>query len=132
MTEHSGTEAVVFGDAEAWEDWLVGNHDRSSHVWLKIAKKGSRASTVTIGQALEVALCHGWIDGHRKALDENYYLQRYSPRRPRSNWSWINVQLARALIEAGRMRPAGLAAIEAAQADGRWARAESQGRQGSR
>jgi uncharacterized protein YdeI (YjbR/CyaY-like superfamily) len=87
---------------------------------MKIAKKGSGATTLTAPEALEVALCYGWIDGQRKALDDTYFLQRYTPRRARSRWSKINRAKAEALIAAGRMRPAGLAEVQRAQADGRW------------
>jgi uncharacterized protein YdeI (YjbR/CyaY-like superfamily) len=91
---------------------------------LLIAKKGSEKTSVTISDALDVALCYGWIDSQRVGRDTDYYLQRYSPRRPRSNWSRLNVQRAGALIDAGRMRPPGLAEVAAARADGRWAAAQ--------
>ncbi|MFI6165363.1 YdeI family protein [Nocardia sp. NPDC051052] len=110
--------SVRFPDAAGWESWLADRHDESAGIWLVIAKKG--AAGLTIGAALEVALCYGWIDSHRKGLDEQYYLQRYSPRRPKSPWSRINAGKAEALIAAGRMRAPGLAAIRAAVADGRW------------
>lgn len=116
----TGEPVVAFDDAGQWEAWLAEHHDTAAGVWLKIAKKNSEATTVTLPEALDVALCHGWIDGRRKALDEHHYLQRYSPRRPRSSWSKVNVAKAEALIAAGRMRPSGLAEIEAAKADGRW------------
>ncbi|MQY04765.1 YdeI/OmpD-associated family protein [Actinomadura macrotermitis] len=112
---------LVLADAGAWEAWLAEHHGARSGVWLKIAKKGSGATTVTLPEALDVALCHGWIDSQRKRCDDTYYLQRYSPRGPRSPWSQVNVAKAEALIAAGRMRPAGFAEIEAAKADGRWA-----------
>lgn len=111
--------SVRFPGAAEWELWLADRYDESAEVWLVIAKKG--AAGLTIGAALEVALCYGWIDSHRKGLDERYYLQRYSPRRPKSPWSRINVEKAEALITAGRMRAPGFAAIRAAEADGRWA-----------
>ncbi|SPT60407.1 MULTISPECIES: YdeI/OmpD-associated family protein [Actinomadura] len=109
-----------FQDAAAWEAWLAAHHASADGVWLKIAKKGAPVTSLRIGEALEVALCHGWIDSHRRALDEHFYLQRYSRRRAGSPWSRINVERAEALVAAGRMRPAGMAEIEAARADGRW------------
>lgn len=110
-------------DAAEWESWLAAHHTARDDVWLKIAKKGSGLPSVTPAEATEVALCFGWIDGHRKSHDEAHFLQRYSPRRRGSSWSRVNVERAEALIEAGRMRPAGLAQVEAAEADGRWAAA---------
>jgi uncharacterized protein YdeI (YjbR/CyaY-like superfamily) len=109
-----------FQDAAAWDAWLAAHHGSADGVWLKIAKKGAPVTSLRIGEALEVALCHGWIDSHRKALDEHFYLQRYSRRRAGGPWSRINVERAEALIAAGRMRPSGMAEIEAARADGRW------------
>jgi uncharacterized protein YdeI (YjbR/CyaY-like superfamily) len=103
-----------------WEDWLDENHATSRGVWLKIAKKGSGLRTVTHAEALESALCFGWIDGQRKAHDERFFLQRFTPRGPRSTWSRINRDKASELVAQGRMRPAGRAEVERAQADGRW------------
>jgi uncharacterized protein YdeI (YjbR/CyaY-like superfamily) len=111
-----------FPDAAAWEAWLE-DHGGEREAWLRIGKESSPAGRLRIGPALESALCFGWIDGHRKALDGVSFLQRYSPRRARSPWSARNRALAEALIADGRMRPAGFAAIEAARADGRWAAA---------
>jgi uncharacterized protein YdeI (YjbR/CyaY-like superfamily) len=109
------------------ESWLSANWQRPNGVWLKIAKKGSRVASVTVSEALDVALCYGWIDGTRRRLDEQDFLQRYCPRRPGSSWSKVNVARVEALVAAGRMRPPGLAQVEAAKADGRWAAAyESQ------
>lgn len=88
--------------------------------WLKIAKKGTGVTTVTYAEALDVALCHGWIDGQLRGLDATFYLQRFTPRRPRSLWSKINIAKVEALTAAGRMRPGGLREVEAAKADGRW------------
>jgi uncharacterized protein YdeI (YjbR/CyaY-like superfamily) len=102
------------------ERWLEKNHGDSEGILLKIAKKGSGACSVTYAEALEVALCFGWIDSQKRALDDTYFLQRFTPRRPRGRWSRINREKAEALIEAGDMRPAGLAEVEAARADGRW------------
>ncbi|WP_233224912.1 YdeI family protein [Nocardia sp. MDA0666] len=111
--------ANCFPDAAAWADWLDGHHTDDG-AWLMIARKGSSAPLITIDEAAEVALCYGWIDGHRRAHDDRSFLQRYSPRRPGSTWSQVNVARADALIAAGRMRPPGLRAVEAARADGRW------------
>jgi uncharacterized protein YdeI (YjbR/CyaY-like superfamily) len=104
-----------------FERWLATNHDRQPEVWLRIFKKGSGFPTVTAAQALDVALCWGWIDGIRKALDEQSFLQRYTPRRPRSAWSQINRDHITRLTAAGRMSPHGQRQVEAAKADGRWA-----------
>ena len=102
---------------------MRANHATSPGLWLRIAKKGSGITTVDITDAIEVALCYGWIDGLRHGHDETYFRQRFTPRKPRSKWSQINRDRAEALIEAGRMRPAGQAQVDAAKADGRWAAA---------
>lgn len=103
--------------------WYAKNHDTSPGIWLKVAKKDSGIPSVTIVEALDVALCYGWIDGQRMPFDDKYYLQKYTPRRPKSIWSKINVEKVERLIKSGEMQPAGLKAIEAAKADGRWANA---------
>jgi uncharacterized protein YdeI (YjbR/CyaY-like superfamily) len=110
---------IAFASGAEWEAWLEDNHG-SPGVWLKIAKKDSGITSVSHPEALEIALCFGWIDSRREALDEHYFLQRYSPRRPRGKWSQINREKAERLIAEGRMRPAGLAEVERAKADGRW------------
>jgi uncharacterized protein YdeI (YjbR/CyaY-like superfamily) len=110
----------LFASRETWERWLDRNHGKQEGVWLKFAKKASGKRTVTYGEALDVALCYGWIDGQTKGLDDAYYLQRFTPRRARSKWSKINRDKVGALIEQGRMKPAGLAEVERAKADGRW------------
>jgi uncharacterized protein YdeI (YjbR/CyaY-like superfamily) len=107
-------------DRDAWSRWLEAHHDSAPDVWLKVAKKGSGVTTVTHAEALEEAIRYGWIDAVRHAHDETYFLQRFTPRGPRSKWSQINRQTAQRLIEAKRMHPAGLAQVEAAKADGRW------------
>ena len=112
-----------FKSAKGFDAWLRKNHAASGGLWLKIAKKGAQEPSVTYPQALEIALCWGWIDGQKKALDDQHYLQRFTPRRARSIWSKANIDKAEALIEAGRMQAAGQAQIAAAKADGRWARA---------
>ena len=109
-----------FASAKAWERWLARNHDASPGVWLKIAKKGSGVATVDIVDAIETALCYGWIDGLRHRHDETYFRQRFTPRKPRSKWSMINRERVEALTAAGRIRPSGQAQIDAAKADGRW------------
>ncbi|TDD23113.1 YdeI/OmpD-associated family protein [Nonomuraea diastatica] len=112
-----------FADAAQWESWLGGHHEDDGGAWLLIAKKGAPVVSVTAGEALDVALCYGWIDSHRKAHDEHRFLQRYSRRRKGSAWSQVNVERVEVLTAAGRMRPSGLAEVAAAQADGRWAAA---------
>lgn len=113
-------EVLEFPDAAAWESWLEVHHDQRTEAWLQIAKRHSGIASVTITEALDVALCYGWIDGQRRAHDDVSFLQRYSRRRPRSSWSKVNVAKVDALMAAGRMRPAGLAEVAAAKADGRW------------
>lgn len=111
---------VLFASQGELEAWLEENHASSQGLWLKIAKKGSGVESVSYAEALEVALCFGWIDSQKRALDERHFLQRFTPRRPRGRWSRINREAAEGLIAASRMRPAGLAEVEAAKADGRW------------
>ncbi len=119
---------LTFPDSAAWEAWLAAHHASENEAWLRIAKKDSGLESITIREALDVALCYGWIDGQRKGNDEASFLQRYCPRRARSSWSKINVGKVEALIAAGRMQPPGLAQVAAARADGRWAVAyEGQG-----
>jgi uncharacterized protein YdeI (YjbR/CyaY-like superfamily) len=113
-------DTITCEDAAAWEAWLAANHGLRTGVWLKIAKRHTGVASLTNDEAVDVGLCWGWISGHRKALDETYFLQRYTPRRPRSNWSAVNVAKVEALSAAGRMRPPGLAEVDAAKADGRW------------
>jgi uncharacterized protein YdeI (YjbR/CyaY-like superfamily) len=109
-----------FRTEAAFEAWLAANHARETEVWLKIYKKGSGVPTVNPAQALDVALCWGWIDGLRKAFDERSFLQRFSPRRARSLWSQINRNHVARLTSAGRMTPHGQRQVDAAKADGRW------------
>jgi uncharacterized protein YdeI (YjbR/CyaY-like superfamily) len=113
-------ETLPFPDQRAFQEWLDANHATAPGVWVKFAKKGSGLPTVVYAEAVEVALCYGWIDGQAKSFDDTYYLQRFTPRRARSKWSQINVKKAEALIASGAMRPAGLAEVERAKADGRW------------
>jgi uncharacterized protein YdeI (YjbR/CyaY-like superfamily) len=112
-----------FASEAAFERWLAANHDRSTELWLKIHKKASGKPTVTYAQALDVALCWGWIDGIKKRFDETSFLQRFTPRRAKSLWSQINRDHIARLTRAGRMRPSGQAQVDAARADGRWAAA---------
>jgi uncharacterized protein YdeI (YjbR/CyaY-like superfamily) len=116
----NGLEVLTFADAAEFESWLADYHDKRDGVWLRIAKKGSGARSINAAEALEVALCFGWIDSHRKSVDESHFVQKYSPRRPRSSWSKVNTDRVEALIAAGRMREPGLAQVAAAKADGRW------------
>ena len=113
----------AFKSETAFNAWLRANHSRETEIWLRIYKTSSGKPTVTNAQALDVALCWGWIDGIRKALDDESFLQRYSPRRTRSIWSQVNREHVRRLTEAGRMQPAGQQQVDAAKADGRWAAA---------
>jgi uncharacterized protein YdeI (YjbR/CyaY-like superfamily) len=110
----------AFRTEAAFERWLARFHDREPELWLRIYKKGSGVPSVTAAQALDVALCWGWIDGIRKGLDELSFLQRYTPRRSKSAWSQVNREHVARLIEAGRMTPQGMRHVEAARADGRW------------
>jgi uncharacterized protein YdeI (YjbR/CyaY-like superfamily) len=111
---------LSFRSAAEWEGWLRDNHARSEGVWIKIAKKATGIESVRYPEVLESAICFGWIDGQRQALDERRFLQRFTPRRKRSRWSRINRDTAERLITDGRMHPAGLAEVERARADGRW------------
>src|SRR5436309_169395 len=109
-----------FASAAEWEAWLEEHHASSDGVSVQIAKKGTGLESVRYPEVLESALCFGWIDARRQALDEQWFLQRFTPRRARSRWSKINRETAERLIASGRMRPAGLAEVERAKADGRW------------
>ncbi|MBV8065271.1 MAG: hypothetical protein JOY73_07095 [Actinobacteria bacterium] len=113
-------EPRSFRTRAAWAKWLDAHHGDDEGVWLKFAKKGSGATTVSYADALEVALCYGWIDSQVKRFDEAYYIQRFTPRRRRSPWSPTNRAAAERLIAAGLMQPSGLAQVEQAKADGRW------------
>lgn len=111
---------LTCGSRAEWEAWLDAHHTEASGVWLKIAKKGAHTLTVSYAEALESALCYGWIDGQKAALDEAFWLQRFTPRRAGSGWSKVNREKAEALTASGKMRPAGLRQVEQAKADGRW------------
>ncbi|HVW47615.1 MAG TPA: YdeI/OmpD-associated family protein [Solirubrobacterales bacterium] len=113
-------EIVLFDDRGAFEAWLEVNGAESDGLWLKIAKRGAPVPSVTYAEAVELALCFGWIDSQKRGFDETHFLQRFTPRRPRGRWSKINREKAEALEAAGALRPAGAAEVEAAKADGRW------------
>lgn len=114
---------VLFPDQGAWEEWLDRHHAGERGLWLRIAKKASELSSVSYPEALDTALCYGWIDGQRKRFDEDSFIQKFTPRGPRSLWSKRNREHVERLIAAGQMQPAGLAAVDAARGDGRWERA---------
>ena len=124
-TGKDGKPILQLASPEEWEAWLDAEHAGSDGVWLKFAKKGSGVTTVLYPEALDVALCFGWIDSQVMTLDERFYLQKFTPRRSKSKWSKINVEKIEALTKAGRMRPAGLEQVELAKADGRWGAAYS-------
>jgi len=115
-----GRPVLLFATAALWERWLERQPADSAGLWLKLAKKDCETPSIDYATALESALCFGWIDGQKRSYDVSYWLQGFTPRKPRSKWSQINRDKATALIEAGRMRPAGLREVEAARADGRW------------
>ncbi|MBW4061048.1 YdeI/OmpD-associated family protein [Candidatus Saccharibacteria bacterium] len=112
-------EISLFED-NAWHAWLEQNHTQNKGLWLKISKKGSVYPSISYADALNEALCYGWIDGQKQAYDDGYYLQKFTPRRSKSVWSKINVSHIERLVSAGRMQPSGLAAVEPAKADGCW------------
>ena len=123
MTLPTDLPVMAFPDQAAFEAWLEAEGSTAPGVYVKLAKKGAGVPSVTYPELVESALCFGWIDGRSNRLDDRFYLQRMTPRRARSVWSQKNVGAVEGLIEAGRMRPAGLAAVDAARADGRWDRA---------
>jgi uncharacterized protein YdeI (YjbR/CyaY-like superfamily) len=114
---------ILFPDPAAWEAWLEEHHASAPGVWLRFAKKASALTSVNYAEALDVALCYGWIDGQVNKLDADSYVQKFTPRGKKSLWSKVNVGKVERLDAAGRMRPAGQAAVDAARADGRWERA---------
>lgn len=119
----------TFKDAKSFNNWLAKRHDKDDEVWIKIHKVDSGLTSITPKEAIDVVLCWGWIDGLRKGFDERSFLQRYSPRKKTSVWSQINVDNVTRLIKEGRMTAHGLAHVEAAKADGRWARAYKGGKE---
>jgi uncharacterized protein YdeI (YjbR/CyaY-like superfamily) len=114
---------LSFASAADFDAYLEREHAAAPGVYLKLAKKGSGIPSITSTEAIELAVCYGWIDGRAQTIDDTWWLSRYTPRRPKSIWSQKNVNTIARLTEEGRMRPAGLAAVEAAKADGRWDRA---------
>jgi uncharacterized protein YdeI (YjbR/CyaY-like superfamily) len=117
-----------FEDAQAFNKWLKANHRKETEVWIKLHKVGSGLESITAKEAIDVALCWGWIDAVRKGLDDKSYLQRYTPRTSKSIWSQVNVANVARLIDEGRMTPHGLKQVELAKADGRWERAYASGK----
>jgi uncharacterized protein YdeI (YjbR/CyaY-like superfamily) len=122
-----GLPVVAFASQAEWQAWLEANHESVPGVWVKLAKMGSGIQSVSYAEAVEVALCYGWIDGLARRADDDCWLQRFTPRRARSKWSKINRDKATRLIESGQMRPAGLREVERAKADGRWEAAYDSG-----
>lgn len=120
METYLDIPVMTFGTGAAWEDWLKENHTLQTGIWMKIPRKHTGIPSVSLTDALDTCLCYGWIDGQRRSHDEQYFLQKYTPRRPRSLWSKVNIDKVQALTTAGRMRPPGLQAVAKAQADGRW------------
>ena len=111
---------LPFESKEKWADWLAKQHDKSAGVWMKLAKKATGIPSVTYVEAVEVALCYGWIDGQAGSFDDKFWLVKFTPRRPKSIWSQINTKRVEQLIASGEMKPSGLKAVEAAKQDGRW------------
>ena len=120
MAEHKGLPIQTFADRAAWEKWLAGNGARSPGIWLKLAKTTARKPTIARSDAIEAALCFGWIDGQIDKFDDAFWLTRFTPRGPKSRWSQNNRETALRLVAAGKMKPAGQAEIDRAKADGRW------------
>jgi uncharacterized protein YdeI (YjbR/CyaY-like superfamily) len=116
----AGLPIITFADAAGFEQWLGQQDPDAAGLWLKLAKKGAPSPTLSRAEAVDAALCHGWIDGQQDRSDDHYWLTRFTPRKPRSKWSEINRTRAIELIAEGRMRPRGLVEVEAAKADGRW------------
>jgi uncharacterized protein YdeI (YjbR/CyaY-like superfamily) len=120
METKNGLPIIHFESQETWETWLQDKHESSDGMWLKIAKKASGVASVSYTEAVDAALCYGWIDSQKASYDKDFYLQRFTPRRPKSKWSQINRQKATEFIEQGKMKLAGLREVELAKEDGRW------------
>lgn len=120
METFQNLQVITCKDNKDWEAWIAEHYTLHEGVWIKMARKSSGIPSITPEGALDVALCYGWIDGQRRSFNEQYFLQKYTPRRPRSLWSKVNINKVEALIAAGKMKEPGLAAIAAAKADGRW------------
>jgi uncharacterized protein YdeI (YjbR/CyaY-like superfamily) len=123
MTKPTELPTLPFESKKKWAGWLAKQHDKSAGAWIKLARKGSEIPSVTYKEAVEVALCYGWIDGQAGSFDDKYWLVKFTPRRPKSIWSQINTKRVEQLISSGEMKPSGLKAVEAAKQDGRWAAA---------
>lgn len=120
MTETKNLPVLIFYTPREFESWLKKNHDKSPGIWIRLSKKKSPVQTITYMEAVESALCYGWIDSQKKSCDDNFWLQRFTKRKPSSIWSMINREKSLALIESGRMQKPGLNAIEAAKENGKW------------
>ncbi len=114
------SESIFFEDADAFEAWLEGNGGSTDEVWVRMAKKSTGIPSLDFKNALDVALCFGWIDSQRRGVDDTWFVQRFTPRRTKSNWSELNRHNVERLTTAGRMRPAGMAEVERAKREGRW------------
>lgn len=123
MSKNPGKPVLTFSKPGQWEQWLAKNHEQTEGVWIRFFKKGSATQGITYAQALDEALCYGWIDGQAKKYDEQSWIQKFTPRRQGSVWSKRNIEHVERLTKAGKMKPAGLKQIEAARADGRWKKA---------
>ena len=110
----------AFETQQDWERWLTEHHTDVAGVWLKLAKKATGIPSINYAEALDIALCYGWIDGQKASFDDTYWLQKFTPRRPKSIWSKVNCDKAMILIAEGRMKPSGLRQVELSKADGRW------------
>ncbi len=120
MASQKESPTLPFASATLWEEWLSKHHSQVDGVWIKVAKKATGIASVTHDEALDVALCYGWIDGQRKSCDERFFLQKFTPRRSNSLWSKRNVNKVAELMVAKKMQPSGLAEVDAAKRDGRW------------
>ena len=125
MTKPIELPTLPFESKKKFTEWLAKNYDKSAGVWVKLAKKATGIPSVTYAEAVEVALCYGWIDGQAGSFDDKFWLVKFTPRRPKSIWSQINTKRVEQLIASGEMKPSGLKAVEAAKQDGRWAAAYS-------
>ena len=119
-SEKDNLPILTFKTAKEWDKWMAKNYASSKGIWLRFYKKASGIPSLTYPEAVEVSLCYGWIDGQANKYDENSYLQRFTPRRPKSIWAKKNIERVTRLIASGKMKPSGLKEIEAAKADGRW------------
>lgn len=120
MINFAADQPLEFSSPKAFDTWLASNWTKQEGIWIKMAKKNSGVSSITSDEAVDVGLCWGWISSHRKALDDTYYLQKYTPRRPNSNWSLVNIAKVESLTAQGMMQPPGQAEVDSAKADGRW------------